>query len=115
MLLLGNSLGTSFPQVDEDVQRHSELLEVIKGAPSEINEIVARRRKDFTKEFFEHLYTVAASHDDNTTEQDGETKCCLIFTDRFFLSSFYCFSRLSHQVLESLWFADEVNFCCNQQ
>ncbi|PSS31673.1 hypothetical protein CEY00_Acc04942 [Actinidia chinensis var. chinensis] len=63
-------LGRKLKEVDEDVQRHSELLEVIKGAPSEINEIVARRRKDFTKEFFEHLYTVAASHDDNTTEQD---------------------------------------------
>ncbi|XP_057469194.1 uncharacterized protein At4g37920-like [Actinidia eriantha] len=63
-------LGRKLKEVDEDVQRHSELLEVIKGAPSEINEIVARRRKDFTKEFFEHLYTVAASYDDNTTEQD---------------------------------------------
>ena len=89
LLLLGNSLGTSFPQVDEDVQRHSELLEVIRGAPSEINEIVARRRKDFTKEFFEHLYTVAASYDDNTIEQDGETKCCLILTDRFFLFKYF--------------------------
>ncbi|GFZ10001.1 hypothetical protein Acr_21g0006000 [Actinidia rufa] len=69
-LMLRNFQAIVLRLVDEDVQRHSELLEVIKGAPSEINEIVARRRKDFTKEFFEHLYTVAASYDDNTTEQN---------------------------------------------
>lgn len=60
-------------QVDEDVQRHDELLEVIKSAPSEINEVVARRRKDFTKEFFVHVHTVAESYHDNPSEQNGET------------------------------------------
>lgn len=60
-------------QVDEDVQRHDELLEVIRTAPSEINEVVARRRKDFTKEFFVHVHTVAESYYDNPSEQNGET------------------------------------------
>lgn len=64
----------SIAQIDEDVQRHNELLEVIKGAPSEeISQIVSRRRKDFTKEFFMHLHTVAESYYENPTEQNGET------------------------------------------
>ncbi|KAH7849878.1 hypothetical protein Vadar_024326 [Vaccinium darrowii] len=57
-------------EVDEDVQRHNELIELIKGAPSEIGAIVARRRKDFTEEFFEHFYYVAESYYENPTEQD---------------------------------------------
>lgn len=69
-----------FIQIDEDMQRHNELLEVIKASPSEISEIVARRRKDFTKEFFVHLHTVAESYYDNPTEQNGKTE-----RDDFFL------------------------------
>lgn len=56
------------------MQRHNELLDVIKRAPSEISEVVARRRKDFTKEFFVHLYTVAQSYHDNPTEQNGRAE-----------------------------------------
>ncbi|XP_062120567.1 uncharacterized protein At4g37920 [Humulus lupulus] len=56
-------------EVDEDVQRHNELLRVIRLAPSELSDIVARRRKDFTKEFFVHLHTVAESYYDNETKQ----------------------------------------------
>lgn len=67
-----DSCGSPCLQVDEDVQRHNELLEVVKRAPSEINEVVARRRKDFTKEFFLHVHTVAESYYDNPTEQNGE-------------------------------------------
>ncbi|KAJ4966597.1 hypothetical protein NE237_018446 [Protea cynaroides] len=61
-------------EVDEDVQRHNELLEVVRAAPSEINEIVARRRKDFTKEFFVHLHTVAESYCDDPAEQNALAK-----------------------------------------
>ena len=46
---------------------------MIKEGSGEINEIVARRRKDFTKEFFIHVNTVAESFYDNPTEQNGET------------------------------------------
>ena len=60
-------------QIDEDVKRHNELLEVIKGtSPDDISAVVARRRKDFTKEFFVHLHTVAESYYDNPTEQNGD-------------------------------------------
>ncbi|KAI3692798.1 hypothetical protein L6452_32621 [Arctium lappa] len=60
--------------VDEDVQRHNELLQVVKNAPSEIGDIVARRRKDFTKEFFMHLHAVAESYHDNEVEQNAIAK-----------------------------------------
>lgn len=67
-------LGRKLKEVDEDVQRHNELLEVIRGSPSEISEIVARRRKDFTKEFFVHFHTVTESYYDNPIEQNALTK-----------------------------------------
>ncbi|KAJ7006751.1 hypothetical protein NC653_005954 [Populus alba x Populus x berolinensis] len=47
---------------------------MIKAAPSELTEIVAKRRKDFTKEFFVHLYTVAQSYHDNPNEQNALAK-----------------------------------------
>ncbi|XP_038716987.1 uncharacterized protein At4g37920-like [Tripterygium wilfordii] len=67
-------LGRKLKEIDEDVQRHNELLEVIKGAPLEMSEIVARRRKDFTKEFFLHLHTVAESYYEDPTEQNALAK-----------------------------------------
>ncbi|KAB2030594.1 hypothetical protein ES319_D05G243200v1 [Gossypium barbadense] len=67
-------LGRKLKEIDEDIQRHNELLEVIKGSPSEISEMVARRRKDFTKEFFVHIHTVAESYYDNPTEQNALAK-----------------------------------------
>ncbi|MQM14386.1 hypothetical protein Taro_047315 [Colocasia esculenta] len=60
-------------EIDEDVQRHNELLEAIKVTPSEISGIVARRRKDFTKEFFEHLHAVAESYYEDPEEQNGKS------------------------------------------
>lgn len=63
-------LGRKLKEVDEDVQRHNELLQVLKNTPSEIGDIVARRRKDFTKEFFMHLHAVAESYHDNEVEQN---------------------------------------------
>lgn len=68
-----------FSQIDEDVQRHNELLEVVRAtAPSELGEIISRRRKDFTKEFFVHLHTVAESYYDDPAEQNGNTAYFLV-------------------------------------
>ncbi|XP_065847741.1 uncharacterized protein At4g37920 [Euphorbia lathyris] len=67
-------LARKLKEIDGDVQRHNELLDVIRKAPTEINEVIARRRKDFTKEFFTHLYTVAQSYQDNLTEQNALAK-----------------------------------------
>ncbi|CAM8986577.1 unnamed protein product [Rhodiola kirilowii] len=61
-------------EVDEDVQRHQELLELIKNSPLEVNEIVAKRRKDFTKDFFVHLHTVAESYYKKPEEQKSLAK-----------------------------------------
>lgn len=67
-------LGRKLKEIDNDVQRHNELLQVIKEAPSQINEVVTKRRKDFTKEFFMHLHTVAESYLDNPAEQNALAK-----------------------------------------
>ncbi|XP_043719588.1 uncharacterized protein At4g37920 [Telopea speciosissima] len=61
-------------EIDDDVQRHNELIEVVRSAPSEISEVVAKRRKDFTKEFFVHLHTVAESYYDDPAEQNALAK-----------------------------------------
>ncbi|KAH6825223.1 hypothetical protein C2S53_018770 [Perilla frutescens var. hirtella] len=62
-------LARKLKEVDEDIQRN-ELLGAIRKSPSEVGEIVARRRKDFTKEFFVHLHTVAESYYGNPTGQN---------------------------------------------
>ncbi|KAK9163121.1 hypothetical protein Syun_004023 [Stephania yunnanensis] len=67
-------LGRKLKEIDEDVQRHNELLEAIESSPLEIGELVSRRRKDFTKEFFVHLHTVAESYYDNPIEQNAMAK-----------------------------------------
>ncbi|KAL2489298.1 hypothetical protein Fot_42590 [Forsythia ovata] len=67
-------LARKMKEIDNDVQRHNELLDVVRKSPSEVGEIVARRRKDFTKEFFVHLQTVAESYYDNPTEQNAVAK-----------------------------------------
>ncbi|KAK1289846.1 Uncharacterized protein QJS10_CPB18g01275 [Acorus calamus] len=69
-------LARKLKEIDDDVQRHNELLNVIRSAPSEINAAVARRRKDFTKEFFVHLHTVAQSYYDNPSEQNANSGLC---------------------------------------
>ncbi|GAB2290392.1 hypothetical protein Dimus_024670 [Dionaea muscipula] len=74
-------LGRKLKGIDEDVQRHNELLDTICGAPSEIHEIVVTRRKDFTKEFFEHVHNVAESYYDNPEHQnaiENLSKMCLV-------------------------------------
>lgn len=71
---MGIHLKCFLPQVDEDVQRHNELIELVKGASSEIGAIVSRRRKDFTSEFFVHFYALASSYYENPTEQNGERR-----------------------------------------
>jgi hypothetical protein len=67
-------LARKLKEIDEDVQRHNELLEVVKSTPSdEIGSVIAKRHKDFTVEFFNHLYYVAESYHDDPEKQRGET------------------------------------------
>ncbi|KAK1604223.1 hypothetical protein QYE76_027896 [Lolium multiflorum] len=63
-------LGRKLREIDEDVQRHNELFEVVKSTPPDkIGAVIARRRKDFTVEFFNHLYYVAESYKDDPDKQ----------------------------------------------
>ncbi|KAJ1386760.1 pentatricopeptide repeat-containing protein [Sesbania bispinosa] len=67
-------LGKKLKEIDEDIKRHNELMEMIKRTQSEISEIVSRSRKDFTKEFFVHLNTMAESNNDNPKVQNDLVK-----------------------------------------
>ncbi|MCL7037817.1 hypothetical protein MKW94_022865 [Papaver nudicaule] len=66
-------LGRKLKEIDGDVQRHNNLLEVVRAA-ADIKEVVAKRRKDFTKEFFVHLQTVTESYYEDPTKQAALAK-----------------------------------------
>ncbi|WJX44539.1 hypothetical protein P8452_31499 [Trifolium repens] len=70
MLLLGNKL----KEIDDDIQRHNQLIEMIKRTPSEISDIISRNRKDVTKDFFIHLHRVADSYNNNPKAQTDLAK-----------------------------------------
>lgn len=59
-------------QIDDEMERHSELLKEIEDSPLDINAIVARRRKDFTEEFFRHLTLLSETYD-SLEDRDGNT------------------------------------------
>ncbi|QCD82828.1 pentatricopeptide repeat-containing protein At4g18520, chloroplastic-like isoform X2 [Vigna unguiculata] len=61
-------------EIDEELQRHNELILMIKENPSEISEIVSRSRRDFTREFFTHLHTIAESSVNNLETQNDFAK-----------------------------------------
>lgn len=49
---------------------HSELLKELQGSPTDINAIVAKRRKEFTEEFFKFLTLISETHD-SLEDRDG--------------------------------------------
>ncbi|XP_076949898.1 uncharacterized protein At4g37920-like [Bidens hawaiensis] len=57
------TLLTEVKRVDDDMEKHAELLKQIEDSPMDINAIVTRRRKDFTGEFFRYLTVVQETHD----------------------------------------------------
>lgn len=57
-------------QVDEEMERHSELLREVQDSPTDIGAVVARRRKDFTGEFFSYLTTLSEMYD-SLEDRDG--------------------------------------------
>ncbi|XP_073282471.1 uncharacterized protein At4g37920-like [Primulina huaijiensis] len=74
-------LARKLKEIDEDVLRHNKLLDEIRKSSSDVGDIVARRRKDFTKEFFLHLHTVSESFYDNPVEREAIVKIadrCLV-------------------------------------
>lgn len=52
------------------MERHSELLKEIQDNPTDINTVVARRRKEFTGEFFHHV-NVVSEVCDSLEDRDG--------------------------------------------
>ena len=52
------------------MEGHSELLKEIQDSPTDINAIVARRRKDFTGEFFRYLTLLSETYD-SLEDRDG--------------------------------------------
>lgn len=56
------------------MERHTELLKDIQDSPTELNAIVAKRRKDFTDEFFRHLTLLSETYD-SLEDRDGKISC----------------------------------------
>ncbi|XP_026390979.1 uncharacterized protein At4g37920-like [Papaver somniferum] len=50
-------------KIDDEIERHSELLKEIEQSPTDINAVVAKRRKDFNEEFFRHLTLLSEAYD----------------------------------------------------
>ncbi|KAL3618980.1 hypothetical protein CASFOL_037208 [Castilleja foliolosa] len=50
-------------KIDDEMEMHAELLKEIQDSPMDINAIVARRRRDFTGEFFRHLTLLSEIYD----------------------------------------------------
>lgn len=57
-------------QIDEEMEKHTQLLKEIQDSPMDINAIVAKRRRDFTGDFFRHLTFVSETYD-SLEDRDG--------------------------------------------
>jgi len=57
-------------QIDDEMEGHCELLKEIQDSPTDINAIVARRRRDFTGEFFHYLSLISETYD-SLEDRDG--------------------------------------------
>jgi hypothetical protein len=58
-------------QVDDDMQRHDALLAKIEESPMDLDTIVARHRKDFTGDFFQHLHLLCDASYENLNRREG--------------------------------------------
>lgn len=56
-------LARKIKKIDDEIENHMELLKELQESPLDINAVVARRRKDFTGEFFHHLSVLSDSLD----------------------------------------------------
>ncbi|PIN04968.1 hypothetical protein CDL12_22495 [Handroanthus impetiginosus] len=50
-------------KIDDEMEKHAELLKEIQDNPTDINAIVAKRRRDFTGDFFRHLTLLSETYD----------------------------------------------------
>lgn len=59
-------------QVDDDMERHNELLVYVKENEENIETVVAKRRKDFTNDFFRHLELLYQANYQQLDQQHGK-------------------------------------------
>ncbi|CAL5369294.1 unnamed protein product [Camellia sinensis] len=64
------ALARKVKKIDDEMERHSELLKEVQDNPTDVNAIVARRRKDFTEEFFRYL-TILSETNDSLEDRDA--------------------------------------------
>lgn len=57
-------------QIDDEMERHSELLKEVQDSPTDVGAVVACRRKDFTGEFFSYITTLSETYD-SLEDRDG--------------------------------------------
>ncbi|KAK4761438.1 hypothetical protein SAY87_029322 [Trapa incisa] len=57
------SLWRKVKKIDDEMEFHDGLLKEIEDNPTDVNAVVARRRKDFTEEFFRYLSTLSETYD----------------------------------------------------
>lgn len=67
-------LSRKMKEVDDDMERHNELLTYVKKHWLELDAVVARRRKDFTSDFFHHLELLCQARYDQPEEADELAK-----------------------------------------
>ncbi|XP_065876325.1 uncharacterized protein At4g37920 [Euphorbia lathyris] len=58
-----SSLAAKVKRIDEEMEKHSELLKEIQDSPTDLIAIVTKRRKDFTGEFFRYLSILSETYD----------------------------------------------------
>ena len=58
-------------QIDDEIEKHADLLQEIQGNTTDFNVVVARRRRDFTGDFFRHLNILSDTYD-SLEDRDGE-------------------------------------------
>lgn len=71
-------------QIDDEIERHMDLLREIQDNPLDINAVVARRRKDFTGEFFYQLTALSDTYD---SLEDRDCKKVKFFSMSILLKS----------------------------
>ncbi|XP_030455856.2 uncharacterized protein At4g37920 [Syzygium oleosum] len=57
------ALSRKVKKIDDEMERHSELLREVQDSPTDVGAVVARRRKDFTGEFFSYITTLSETYD----------------------------------------------------
>lgn len=63
-------LARKVKKIDDEIEKHTNLLQEIQENPMDFNAVVARRRKDFTGEFFRHLHVLSDTYD-NLEDRDA--------------------------------------------